>query len=97
MTVTERDKRELFERAEQVLGADGANILMDLLPPAGWADVATKQDLRELEARMDTMEQRIIATLRKDMNALMLKCFGLFVALVLGLVPALVVPLVTLR
>ena len=26
---------------------------MELLPPVGWADVATKQDLLALEARMD--------------------------------------------
>jgi hypothetical protein len=26
---------------------------MSMLPPVGWADVATKQDLRELEPRLE--------------------------------------------
>lgn len=29
-----------------------AETLMDLLPPMGWADVATKRDLDHLEARL---------------------------------------------
>ena len=35
---------------------------MELLPPVGWADVATKQDLRELEARL---EARLTATFER--------------------------------
>jgi hypothetical protein len=37
--------------------------IMSLLPPVGWADVATKQDLRGLEAKlevkMEAMESRL--------------------------------------
>jgi hypothetical protein len=29
---------------------------MELLPPVGWADVATKQDLRALEQRLERLE-----------------------------------------
>ena len=34
---------------------------MELLPPVGWADVATKQDLRFLELRFDALEERLDA------------------------------------
>jgi hypothetical protein len=34
---------------------------MELLPPVGWADVATKQDLRALQDRMDARFERVDA------------------------------------
>lgn len=35
------------------MGRDPADSLMALLPPVGWADVATKHDLSEVERRID--------------------------------------------
>lgn len=52
MTVDERRRHELHERLDQVLDAGHADTLMELLPPVGWADVATNRDLRALEARL---------------------------------------------
>ena len=46
MTIDERARHELFLAAEQSLGRHQTETLMELLPPVGWADVATKQDLR---------------------------------------------------
>jgi hypothetical protein len=53
MALDERARHELFRRLEQVLGAESAETLMELLPPVGWADVATKRDLDALEERMN--------------------------------------------
>ena len=50
MVVDERARHRLFRTLEERLGPDEAATLMSLLPPAGWADVATKHDLEELRA-----------------------------------------------
>lgn len=53
MALDERARHELFLRLQQVLGAAQADTLMEMLPPVGWADVATKRDLDALEERMN--------------------------------------------
>lgn len=53
MAVSERSRHALYEAARSRLGDDAAETLMELLPPVGWADVATKHDLLELERRID--------------------------------------------
>jgi hypothetical protein len=52
MAVDERNRLQLAEAAKRLLGDDEGITLMELLPPVGWADVATKQDLALLETRM---------------------------------------------
>lgn len=68
----ERARHELYRAAEQLLGEKQANTLMSLLPPVGWADVATKDDLHQLEARMDVrfaeMESRLEARLERALR-----------------------------
>ena len=61
MTVDERSRLQLAEALKRALGAEEGITLMELLPPVGWADVATKQDLRFLELRFDALEERIDA------------------------------------
>ena len=53
MALDERARHELFLRLEAVLGPEPAETLMELMPPVGWADVATKRDLDALEQRID--------------------------------------------
>jgi hypothetical protein len=48
MPVSESARYRLYEAARAELGDEPAETLMDLLPPVGWADVATKADLRHL-------------------------------------------------
>ena len=52
MTVSESDRHELYARLEEVIGKEHTETIMSLLPPVGWADVATKHDLAELEGRL---------------------------------------------
>lgn len=51
--IDERARHELYRAVEELLGTRIADTLMALLPPVGWADVATKDDLLQLEARLD--------------------------------------------
>ena len=53
MVVDDRSRHELYRRLEEVLGMEAATTLIEHLPPAGWADVATKQDLTNLEDRIE--------------------------------------------
>lgn len=50
--IDERARHELYVAAQDTLGSTNADTLMSLLPPVGWAEVATKHDLRTLEERM---------------------------------------------
>ncbi|HEX7277329.1 MAG TPA: hypothetical protein VF244_08140 [Acidimicrobiales bacterium] len=79
MAIDERTRHQLFLRLEEVLGDEEANTLMEHLPPVGWADVATKTDLADLERRVDLRfeltEERMMrsihemaSTLRSEMN-----------------------------
>jgi hypothetical protein len=53
MVLDERSRHELHLKLEEVLGPEQAATLMEMLPPVGWADVATKRDLDQIEQRMD--------------------------------------------
>jgi hypothetical protein len=53
MAVDERGRLQLAAAARRAFGDEAGITLMELLPPVGWADVATKQDLAHLEAVMD--------------------------------------------
>ena len=53
MAVDERTRHEMYSGLEEKLGPDVADALMAHLPPVGWADVATKQDLADLGQQFD--------------------------------------------
>jgi len=71
MALDERARHELFLRLQEVLGPDRAETLMEMMPPVGWADVATKRDLDALEQRVDlrfeAMEHRLLAAFRGEL------------------------------
>ncbi|HEX6262216.1 MAG TPA: hypothetical protein VF097_05145 [Actinomycetota bacterium] len=52
MAVDERARHQLYNRVVEVLGEEEAVILMAHLPPGGYPNFATKQDLLDLERRM---------------------------------------------
>ncbi len=49
MTVTEESRHRLHQKLGEAIGPEEASTLMEHLPPVGWADVATKQDLAHLQ------------------------------------------------
>jgi hypothetical protein len=72
MPIDERTRHEMYSGLEEQLGAKVADALMEHLPPVGWADVATRRDLDELERRL---EMKIEATMQRAVNRLMLWLF----------------------
>ncbi|MCB1013436.1 MAG: hypothetical protein KDB15_17400 [Microthrixaceae bacterium] len=52
MSISNADRHDLHNALEEILGAQRANVLMEHLPPVGWADVATKRDLDHFEERL---------------------------------------------
>lgn len=54
MSVDERQRHQLYNRAVEVLGEAEADVLMAHLPPGGYPNLATTQDLLDLERRLKT-------------------------------------------
>ena len=52
MSITEASRFQLRTAIGQILGKEAADTLMELLPPVGWADVATKTDIQHLRDEM---------------------------------------------
>jgi len=75
MAVDERHRHALHEAAREVLGEDAAVTLMEMLPPVGWADVATKRDLDQLADRF----QADLAEVRTDLAQLQIRLVLWFV------------------
>jgi Pyruvate/2-oxoacid:ferredoxin oxidoreductase gamma subunit len=48
MSIGEASRFQLRTAIGQILDEEAADTLMELLPPVGWADVATKTDLQHL-------------------------------------------------
>jgi hypothetical protein len=78
---TEIGRHRLYETIKEAWGEDNAAELMSYLPPVGWADVATKHDLRaevallRSELHNDLTELRSglrdeMAELRGEMNGM---------------------------
>ena len=64
MAVDEARRHALHDNARRSFGVDSGDALMELLPPVGWADIATKQDLHMLRVEVQNIvlasEHRIL-------------------------------------
>ncbi len=69
MAIDERDRHRLHQRLDEVLGQHEAATLMGHLPPIGWMDVTTNQELasfrRELDSRFEAIDHRFEAVDRR--------------------------------
>ena len=52
MSVSESQRHQLFQWFEEAMGPERAAVMMDLLPPVGWGDLATKRDLDGLRIEL---------------------------------------------
>lgn len=67
MVLNERTRHLVHEEAKRTWKAEAADTLMEMLPPVGWADVATKHDIDDLKERFATKED-----LHREINRLIL-------------------------
>ena len=72
MSITEASRFQLRTAIGQILSKEAADTLMELLPPVGWADVATKTDLQhlrdELKADIHALQLSFETTLEKRLH-----------------------------
>jgi hypothetical protein len=72
MSITEASRFQLRTAIGQILSEEAADTLMELLPPVGWADVATKTDLQhlrdELKADIQALQLSFETTLEKRLH-----------------------------
>lgn len=68
MTITDRDRHDLFELLEANLGGRGAEIMMELLPHQGWTDIARKSDIHALDRAINDRITAEIANLRAEVR-----------------------------
>jgi hypothetical protein len=87
MALTEAMRHRLFEHFEQLMGPDEAEAMMELLPPVGWADVATRRDLdvlrrdvdglgRELRLEMALLGEQLRSEMHRGQKQLLLAVLG---------------------
>jgi len=68
----------------RTFGDDAGITLMELLPPVGWADVATKQDLELLELKLEAKLERGFRQVLVTVASLMVSGFAATIAVVLA-------------
>ncbi len=70
MSVSELQRHELFEWFKEAMGPERAAVIMELLPPVGWADIATKDDVRNLGIELRGEMAELRSELRGEMAEL---------------------------
>jgi len=72
MSITEASRFQLRTAIGQILSEEAADTLMELLPPVGWADVATKTDLQHLREELKADILNLRNEFKADIHALQL-------------------------
>ena len=80
MSVTEAQRHHLYQLVKSHYDDEAAETLMNLLPPVGWADVATKQDIARVEARLEQRIDRLEARIDGRIDGLQSSFVGWLLA-----------------
>jgi hypothetical protein len=82
VSVTERQRLELFERLGETLGPSAAEVLMEYLPPIGWSDVSRRADIEALRADLAGLQAEFHREQSRLLLALLTSQFMLAVVIV---------------
>jgi hypothetical protein len=79
MAVSDARRLKVYEQAREHWGEETAEVLMELVVPAG-QDMATKADIERLEARMDDLatKEYVLRTLMVALVPVYLGILGLY-------------------
>lgn len=69
MEVTEQQRHQLFVWFEEQMGPERAATMMNLIPPIGGFELASKDDLLEVERRLEVGMDAKLDRLRADLMA----------------------------
>ena len=70
MSVTEYERHQIFQWYEEAMGSERAKIMMNLVPPVGWGEVATRTDLAALANGLRGEMSVLASELRGEMAEL---------------------------
>lgn len=82
MSVSEFQRHQVFQWFEEAMGPEKAAIMMDLLPPVGWGDIATRADLELVRAEIRSANAELLHKLWFGLVASQATLVGLVVAAV---------------
>jgi hypothetical protein len=85
MSITEASRFQLRTAIGQILSEEAADTLMELLPPVGWADVATKTDLQHLQLTIEVNVRKLIHEQTKWLITTMIALNAVTVAVAVAL------------
>ena len=85
MSITEASRFQLRTAMGLILSEEAADTLMELLPPVGWADVATKTDLQHLQLTIEVNVRKLIHEQTKWLITTMIAMNAVTVAVAVAL------------
>ena len=85
MSITEASRFQLRTAIGQIPSEEAADTLMELLPPVGWADVATKTDLQHLQLTIEVNVRKLIHEQTKWLITTMIAMNAVTVAVAVAL------------
>lgn len=70
MSARDRNRLNLYQKLDEILGTEEANTLMEHLPPIPWNEVATKGDVEASEVALKADIETMTTTLRIEIAAM---------------------------